>query len=242
MAVPTEDPIYEPAFIAGLFNEMAQTYGLVNLITSFGFAAIWRKQALARAAIRSGQTVVDFMTGMGELGPNVGRRLGPTGSLVAVDISPVMCERARGTFARLRCQASVLEQDALFSTIPNHSADALVSTFGLKTFSATQLRTLASEVSRILKPGGSFSFLEISVPPNRLLRWPYQFYINRVIPLVGRLLLGNPDNYRMLGVYTRKFGTCQAFVDDLRAVGLTTQPESFFFGCATGVSGVKPLR
>jgi demethylmenaquinone methyltransferase/2-methoxy-6-polyprenyl-1,4-benzoquinol methylase len=34
------------------------------------------------------------------------------------------------------------------------------------------------------------------------------FYLKHIIPGIGRLLLGNPENYRMLGVYTEKFGNC----------------------------------
>jgi demethylmenaquinone methyltransferase/2-methoxy-6-polyprenyl-1,4-benzoquinol methylase len=237
---PTDEILYEPAFVARLFDEMARTYGMVNLVSSFGFAALWRKQALRRVTLQPGHTVVDLMTGMGELGPSVGRRVGPTGSLLAVDISPVMCERARQTLTRSRCSATVIEGDVLENSIASSSCDGVVSTFGLKTFSPEQLRKLAREVFRILKPGGVFSFLEISTPPSPLLRWPYHFYINRVIPLIGTIFLGNPENYRMLGVYTRKFGTCDAFRGDLQATGLNVRAESFFFGCATGVTGSKP--
>jgi demethylmenaquinone methyltransferase/2-methoxy-6-polyprenyl-1,4-benzoquinol methylase len=66
------------------------------------------------------------------------------------------------------------------------------------------------------------------------------FYLKWLIPLVGRLLLGNPDSYRMLGVYTQAFDNAMHFAACLREAGLEVAPVSYFFGCATGVRGIKP--
>jgi ubiquinone/menaquinone biosynthesis C-methylase UbiE len=65
-------------------------------------------------------------------------------------------------------------------------------------------------------------------------------YLNKVIPVIGRLLLGNPDCYRMLGAYTSAFGNVRHFAKSLQEAGLHASPVSHFFGCATGVSGFKP--
>ena len=209
MPHPTGDALYEPRFVRSLFDEMAETYGVVNLITSFGFAAL-RKQCVRALGAAPGGAVLDLMTGMGELCLDLARVVGPRGSIRAVDVSPEMCRRASRTAARAACRTEVIEADVLDCSIEPASADAAVSSFGLKTFSTEQTRHLAALVARFLKPGGRFAFVEISVPPNPWLRRPYLFYLNRVIPLVGRMLLGNPDNYRMLGVYTERFGDCGA--------------------------------
>lgn len=116
----------------------------------------------------------------------------------------------------------------------------IVSSFGLKTFSPDQIERLTVEVARLLKPGGVFSFLEISVPSNRLLRWPYLAYLRYLIPMIGRAFLGNPENYRMLSVYTEHFGNCHWAAQSFERAGLQVQEEAYFFGCATGVSGYKP--
>lgn len=95
-------------------------------------------------------------------------------------------------------------------------------------------------MAHVLRLGGVFSFVEISVPPARLLRLLYLFYLNRIIPWIGRLFLGNPANYRMLGVYTQAFGDCRHFAECLRHHGLEVSQVSYFFGCASGVRGSKP--
>ncbi|WP_231744230.1 class I SAM-dependent methyltransferase [Stieleria neptunia] len=238
--MPSEQ-IYETLFVRQLFNEMSATYGTVNLISSFGFCRRWRRQCLAQLSMPKSSTVIDLMTGMGELCPGVEARIGPGGKIVAVDNSPVMCHKARENHdGRLTCELEIREEDALCSQVPDASADVVLSSFGLKTFSSEQTTRLAHEVHRILKPGGTFSFIEISVPPSRWLRTPYLFYLNKLIPVIGRILMGNPDNYRMLGVYTVAFGNCGSAVTAFQAAGLNTSLRSYFWGCATGLVGEKP--
>lgn len=240
MDAPRDDRLYDPAFVRRLFDEMAGTYGVVNLIASFGFAARWRRQCLRLVPVRPGAAALDLMTGMGELVPDLARRVGPEGSVRAVDLSPVMCRLARKHISRAGCPVEVVEADALGPDLPPGSADAVVSSFGLKTFDAGQTERLAAQVARALKPGGAFALVEISVPPNRWLRRPYLFYLRHVIPWVGRLFLGNPDNYRLLGVYTEAFGDCRGAAEAFARAGLAVRPASFFFGCATGLHGHKP--
>jgi ubiquinone/menaquinone biosynthesis C-methylase UbiE len=66
------------------------------------------------------------------------------------------------------------------------------------------------------------------------------FYLKWLIPLIGRLLLGNADSYRMLGGYTQAFDNATHFACCLREAGLAVIRVSYFFGCATGVRGIKP--
>ncbi len=235
------DQLHNPAFVRALFDEMSASYGWVNLVSSLGFARRWRRQCVAMAAPSTGSRVIDLMSGMGELGPDLGRRLGADGQLTALDISPRMCDEAiRLNLKRLPCPIKVLNEDVLANSIPNESADHVYSSFGLKTFDQKQTYQLAGEVARILKPAGTFAFLEISAPPNNLLRLPYEFYIGKLIPLIGKLFMGNWDNYRLLGVYTRSFGDCSRVVPAFREAGLNVELRSYFFGCATGLVGRKP--
>ncbi|MCZ6786410.1 MAG: class I SAM-dependent methyltransferase [Planctomycetota bacterium] len=233
--------LYRPDRIRALFDEMAATYGTVHLVSSFGLTSRWRKQCLARAALRAGATVVDLMSGMGELWPGIAKSIGSGGRIEAVDLSPVMCGRARAMWTKRNdCPAHLFEGDIFEWDFPRAAADAVVSTFGVKTFSPEQIERLAGVVYELLKPGGSFSFLEISIPRALWLRVPYESYVKYVIPLIGRLFLGNPDNYRMLYVYTRAFGNCAGAARAFADAGLEVREYRCFLGCATGISGRKP--
>ena len=228
---------YEPKAIRALFDEMAATYGAINVISSLGFAARWRHHVVRGLQLADAPHVVDLMSGMGELCRSVHMYLAPTVRMTAIDISPEMVRRARTDWP---FPVGIHVGDVLTWEFEPACADAVICSFGLKTFDHDQQAQLAQRVAHMLRPGGRFSFVEISVPPARLLRAVYMFYLNRVIPLIGRMFLGNPANYGMLGVYTREFGNCGHFAQCLRQQGLEVAQTSYFFGCATGVRGSRP--
>ena len=128
-----DEKIHEPAYVRALFDEMAQTYGITNLISSFGFAARWRKQCLRELPLGPGATVLDLMTGMGELCPDLARRLGPGGVIRALDLSPAMCRGAgQPGRSKVASRLEIIEADVLECGLASESADAIVSSFGVK--------------------------------------------------------------------------------------------------------------
>lgn len=124
--MPPKSDTYSAAFVSGLFNEMADTYGIVNLIASFGFTAIWRRICVAKLPARNESQVVDLMTGMGELFSTIQSHLGAPRRLQAVDFSSEMCRNAR--VAGLRCGL------AFEISVPKHALIRLPFLFYLNCF------------------------------------------------------------------------------------------------------------
>lgn len=232
--------IYDSTYLQALFDEMQSTYERVSTVTSFGFNRRWRRQLAALIDIRQGMYSGDLMTGSGESWMYVLPRIGRDGTLLAVDFSDEMVRQARRRQHELQAEnVIVLHEDALCSSIGSESLDVVICAYGVKTLSTLHQRQFVHELSRILKPGGRFGLVEVSVPDLRLLRVPYMFYLGMIVPLVGKLLLGNPDNYRMLGVYTARFGNCRNLERLFADSGFDARYERFFWGCASGVVGVK---
>ena len=150
--------------------------------------------------------------------------------------APLLVERGEGDHST---PCVILCENALAMSLPDGSVDFVISGFGLKTFNAEQLSQLAAETFRILRPGGSGSFIEISVPEGRVLRGLYGWYISSIIPLVGKVFLGGIDCYQMLGVYTTAFGSCAGCVEIFRKAGFEVTFKKHFFGCATSLVLVK---
>ncbi len=236
----TDGDIYNPKFVCALFDEMSKTYDRVNTITSFGFNQRWRKKLVSELQIKQGDVVVDLMSGMGECWKHLLADPSATPEIIGVDFSREMVEKSRSKHSNeLGPSLAVLHEDVLNNSLSHDVADFVISGFGLKTFDLEQTRMLASQVHRLLKPGGMFAFLEISVPSNRVLRAAYMFYLKHIIPVFGQLFLGNPDNYRMLGVYTSKFGSVKEVAPLFDEAGLETTCKRYFFGCATVIVGRK---
>jgi demethylmenaquinone methyltransferase/2-methoxy-6-polyprenyl-1,4-benzoquinol methylase len=227
---------YDDAYVQNLFDRMGPTYDIVNYVSSFGFCEWWRIQCVRNAKIAPGFQVCDMMAGSGESWRHLTRR---GASVISVDFSAVMAARQQkrqrhfGKLVDVRCE------NALHTSIPSSSMDAVIAAFGLKTLSPEALASFAREISRILKPGGRFSLLEISTANEWRLAPVYKWYINTLIPLVGKLCLANIDCYRMLGVYTEAFGSCARIVPLFRGAGLEVSLRSHFFGCATSLVGFK---
>lgn len=239
--VNANQDIFEGAFVRELFDRMAGTYGIVNLVSSFGFTIFWRRACVGGVGrLAQGAQGYDLMSGMGETWDLLFRRNSVPFRLTAVDFSEGMVARSLRTRDRLGPdRIEVLRGDALSDLVRPDSADFITCCFGLKTLSPPQQADFARRVARALRSGGRCSFVEISDPRGWRLRPLFLFYLRRVIPLIGRLFLGDPDNYRMLGEYTVRFGDSRAFAEQLRQAGLAVELRRLFFGCATAVVGVK---
>jgi ubiquinone/menaquinone biosynthesis C-methylase UbiE len=236
--------IYDPLFVKGVFDRCSAAYRYWSQIASFGFVFRWRRQCVDHmpAIQRDGATTgLDLMAGTGETWPYLLRRRKNIASITAIDISSEMIRRALDRLHRSRIdKIKLIEVDVLKSPLPAESADFVISTFGLKTFNREQQRLLARELARVLRRGGVFSLIEASDPRGWVLHGLYRFYLERVLPLVERIMLKGAQDFSMIGIYTRNFGDCRFIAQCLAEEGLEVELKSYFFGCATGVAGRKP--
>ena len=73
------------------------------------------------------------------------------------------------------------------------SFDAITMAYGIRNM-PDRPRALA-EMHRVLRPGGSFTCLEFSTPPNRVWRALYHFYLRHLIPFWGKLVTGDSSGF-----------------------------------------------
>jgi demethylmenaquinone methyltransferase/2-methoxy-6-polyprenyl-1,4-benzoquinol methylase len=236
-----DEPSYDPADVAALFDRCAGNYRWWSSVSSFGFVDRWRRAAVRQIPSPHPQVIVDLMAGTGEAWPHILGRY-PDAEITAIDISHQMHVHALEVLHKERAdKITHLEVNALTTALPDGMADVVFSTFGLKTFNAEQHVVLAQQVARLLKPGGAFSLIEASDPKGWIGRPFYRLYMDRIIPLVEKLFLKGAEDFSMIGPYTKGFGNCSGFAEALRAEGLEVTYHAHFFGCATSVSGCKPV-
>lgn len=232
--------IYEPKFVEKLFDKMSSSYSKVNYITSFGFSERWRRQCVEEIEIDKGKTVVDLMTGMGECWKHILKKSNKDSKLIGLDFSTEMTKRAEKNKMKFeKSKIEVIKENVFKNSIGNETADFIISGFGLKTFNDEQLGKLANEIDRILKPNGKFSLIDVSVPNSKFLKPFYMFYLKKIIPILGKLFLGSPETYRMLGVYTEEFGNSKNVYRIFNKLGFEVEYVEYFYGCASGIKGQK---
>jgi SAM-dependent methyltransferase len=127
-------------------------------------------RAMERGRIGPGERVLDVGCGCGDTSVTLGRRVGASGAVLGVDISPVMLERARQRgadqphvrFARADAQTHRFEAGAF---------DVLFSRFGVMFF-ADPTAAFAN-LRTALRPGGRLAFVcWQSLPQNAWLAVP----------------------------------------------------------------------
>ncbi len=129
---------------------------------------------LMRAArIAPGMHVLDIATGTGLSAEAALAAVGPTGHVIAADVSPAMAEKARERLGKAP-NASFAVEDGQALSFADRSFDVVLCNLGLMFFPAP-VRGL-SEFRRVLCPGG-----RVPVSVNTVVERSYNHQINVII-------------------------------------------------------------
>lgn len=219
---------------------MCNTYSKMNYITSFGFSEKWRRQFVNEIDLKGRKIIVDLMTGMGECWKYIDEKSDVDASIIALDFSAEMIKQAKENKKKYTSRSiQVLNENVFSNSLSTNSVDTVVSGFGLKTFNKTQIENLAKEMKRIMKCGANFSLIDVSVPSNKMLKGLYLFYLKKIIPLLGKMFLGNIETYKMLGIYTVDYQNSIEAKQIFEKNGFEVHYVEYFFGCASGIKGIK---
>ena len=118
---------------------------------------------LEMAGIAAGHHVLDVAAGAGEQSVTAARKLGPTGYVLATDISPeilVFAQKLAEESGMNNIETRVMDGENL--TIDDASFDAVISRVGLIYFPDQQ--KALREMLRVLKPGGKAAAIVYSTP------------------------------------------------------------------------------
>ncbi len=123
------------------------------------------------APVQRGRKVLDVGCGTGVVAVTAAR----AGAQVkALDLSPVLLERARWNADTAGVEIEFTEGDAEALPYPNASFDVVLSQYGH--MFAPRPEVVVAEMLRVLKPGGHIAFST----------WPPELFIGRMFNLVGQ--------------------------------------------------------
>jgi len=184
------------SYVQRIFSEIAPRYDLLNRLLSGGIDRAWRRAAIAKLGVdrRPAGTYLDLCAGTLDVGAAITRLRGFTGSVVAADFAEPMLRAGRG-----KAPAAVLAPvvaDALTLPLAAGSCDGAIVAFGIR--NVIDMPAAFREILRVLTPGARFVILEFSTPRSAIVRWTYELYSRRVLPLVGALISGHPTAYQYL--------------------------------------------
>ena len=107
-----------------------------------------------------------------------------------------MLSRARKKTCRRHRNLSYVMSDAKQLPFPDNSFDAVTVAFGMRNIPDTLLAL--REIKRVLKPGGKFICLELTRPQVKWFRSLYEWYVFKVMPFIGELVVKTAAPYLYL--------------------------------------------
>jgi demethylmenaquinone methyltransferase/2-methoxy-6-polyprenyl-1,4-benzoquinol methylase len=227
----TTDVSKSPERIAGMFDAIAGRYDLLNHLLSAGIDRRWRARAIRSLQLTGRERVLDLCTGTGDLAIAAARAQPAAARVVGVDFAGAMLRVAGGKLrtARLADRVAMVQGDATRIPLGDASVDAVTIAFGIR--NVERMDAACAEMHRVLKPGGRLAILEFAVPTMPVVSTLYVWYLNRILPLVGRAVSRHNAAYGYLPASIGAFASPDAFVKILRQAGFTAIfPTRLTFG------------
>ena len=200
-----------------MFTRIAGQYSLVDHLTTFGLDLLWRPESLwllDRRGLPPPRRILDLGCGPGDLSFELARHF-PRATILAMDFTPAMLERARQHRAPPPSPSFGLA-DAQALPFKDSTFDLVTSAFLIRNL--PRLREGVGEMRRVLRPGGSLLALEVGEPPSPWFSPLFHAYFDRVVPMIGRMF-GTEAPYRYLSTSLRSLPPREQVLQMLSRLG-----------------------
>lgn len=144
--------------LKAIFSHIAPKYNFATALLSFCQDSQWKKQLINNLDPHTAPTCVDLACGTGDLTFLLAQRYAKA-TVMAVDLSLTMLEiaQARNHYSNIKFINADMGN---LTMIPTNSVDVVTGGYALR--NAADLSEALNEIQRILKPGGTATFLEFS--------------------------------------------------------------------------------
>lgn len=212
--------------VKNLFNDTANHYDWINKVMSLGRGEIYRKEALLRASLQTGESVLDIGCGTGVLARNEMDIVGNTGFVVGIDPSEGMLKQAvdRGVNRVALGRGESLP-------LCDESVDFISMGYALR--HVPDLNSTFTEYFRVLKPGGTLLLLELVLPQSKFWYLLLKIYMRYLIPFIARLGSGNKETQILMNYYWDTMAQCVSYpviIDGLEKSGFTQVNRNVIHG------------
>lgn len=217
-AADSTSPTGSKSPVAAMFGRIVNVYDPLNRLFSLGLDQHWRDCLVRTALLGLHDTPLPSLLDSAAGTLDVSLKLAaarPDARITALDFCLPMLEKGQKKLGGPG-HITPVAGDALRLPLPDQSMHALTMAFGIRNISPRE--TALAEMVRVLKPGGRACLLEFSPPEKTVVRGLYGFYLNRLLPLVGKLL-SKDSAYKYLAESITTFPTPGELAKEMRAAG-----------------------
>jgi len=194
------------------FDNIVGRYDFLNHLLSAGQDFYWRWVMIRELGVCKGDIILDLATGTGDSAKAV---VGKGAAVMGLDISFNMILRAKQKIPNGKY--AVIAGSAYHIPFRPESFNGATCAFGIRNMHETS--DALKEIYRVLKKGARMVFLEFSMPRG-VIRGPYRFYLNRILPLVAGVF-SERGAYDYLADSIEKFYAPEEFAKMILAAGFS---------------------
>lgn len=192
-----------PEKIRNMFSKVAANYDRANSVLSVGIHHLWRRKLVKLTDVKIGAKVLDCATGTGDLAIAFKKAVGPSGYVMGTDFCAEMMLTAPKKSGAKNLNIDFEQADVTKLQYPDRSFDVCSISFGIRNVHDPVLAL--KEMARVVKPGGVVMVLEFGQVDLPIVGPLYNWYSQKVLPVIGGMVTGQADAYKYLQTSSAAF-------------------------------------
>ncbi len=203
--------------VNSVFSSVYKKYDFMNDLMSLGIHRLWKEKFIDWMNPQPNTKLIDVASGTGDIAKLFFMKTKKTGEITCIEPNKNMLEQGQ---RRLKKNSNINWVNAAAEKIPfkDNTFDYYSISYGIRNVS--NINITLKEALRVLKPGGRFMCLEFSKINNELLNFFYEKY-SKIIPSIGKLIVGSEEPYKYLVDSIEKFYNQEQLVDLMEKNGFS---------------------
>ena len=223
--------------VDSVFTSIFKKYDLMNDVISAGYHRIIKRNALKKC--QSGN-LLDLAAGTGDLAIYFRKLYGESHRITLADPNSEMLD-----YAKIRLERKSINKNIEFITtyaeklpFDNNSFENVTIGFGIRNF--TDRPKALAEINRVLRNKGKLIIIDFSKPVNPIINTLNSFYMNKLVPVLAKIVTGNISDYRYLAKSIKEHPNQGEIIKMMETAGFTNcQYENKLNGIIAVHSGDK---
>jgi demethylmenaquinone methyltransferase/2-methoxy-6-polyprenyl-1,4-benzoquinol methylase len=222
-------------YVHEVFSTIAHRYDLLNTTLTFNRDKYWRRFTVRHAGLKPGGTGLDVCCGTGMLTLEQARVVGTNGRVVGLDFCENMLQKAVENLKRTPYQSVIelVKGNAMQLPFEDNTFDCATIGFALR--NVPDILKTIEEMRRVVKPGGKVLSLELAKPGAPVFKQLYYIYFNHLVPMLGRMGIGQNGPYSWLPDSLKTFPHQSQVRDIFQKAGLS---DAHYYELTGGIVAV----